>query len=369
MRYGISLVALAGMLSVSVAAAQLPPSAGSRDVLATVHIAHSVLANGQPLPPGTYEVRLTADRPRPLPGQSPDAERWVEFVANGGVVAREVAMVLRDTDRPTIGASAMPSPGGTRVDLLKGGSGNDLVIGGDGDDRAFLGAGNDTFVWNPGDDNDTVDGQAGNDRLLFNGANVAENIDISAVGDHARFFRDIASVSMDLNDVENITFNALGGADTIVVNDVAITDLKQIAINLAGTIGGNAGDGQADTIVVNGTQGADTITVKKVNGVIIISGLGADIVITNFEAANDRIVINGLAGDDVIDASGLNGMLFTADGGDGDDVLIGGADADTLLGGAGDDVLLGGGGLDILDGGPGDNVVIQGLVAFDPVLI
>ena len=63
--------------------------------------------------------------------------------------------------------------------------------------------------------------------------------------------------------------------------------------------------------------------------------------ISSFDA-NDRIVINGLGGDDVIEASGLNGMLLTANGGDGDDVLIGSAGNDTLTGGAGDDVLIGG---------------------------
>ena len=51
-------------------------------------------------------------------------------------------------------------------------------------------------------------------------------------------------------------------------------------------------------------------------------------------------------------------MLLTANGGDGDDVLIGSAGNDTLIGGAGDDVLIGGGGQDILDGGPGNNIVI-----------
>jgi Ca2+-binding RTX toxin-like protein len=32
--------------------------------------------------------------------------------------------------------------------------------------------GNDTFVWNPGDGNDSIEGQAGVDNLLFNGANI-----------------------------------------------------------------------------------------------------------------------------------------------------------------------------------------------------
>ena len=40
-----------------------------------------------------------------------------------------------------------------------------------------------------------------------------------------RFFRDIANVTMDLNDVEAIDFNALGGADTIAVNDLSGTDV------------------------------------------------------------------------------------------------------------------------------------------------
>ncbi|HET7255014.1 MAG TPA: hypothetical protein VFJ46_14740, partial [Xanthobacteraceae bacterium] len=94
------------------------------------------------------------------------------------------------------------------------------------------------------------------------------------------------------------------------------------------------------------------------NGVVTVSGLSSEVTISNFEA-NDRIVINGLGGDDVIEASGLTGMLLTANGGDGDDVLIGSAGDDVLTGGAGDDVLIGGAGLDILDGGPGDNILIQ----------
>ena len=83
------------------------------------------------------------------------------------------------------------------------------------------------FVWNPGDDNDTVEGQAGIDTLLFNGANINENIDISANGGRVRFTRDVANVTMDLNDVEQIQFNALGGADNVVVNDLSGTDVTR----------------------------------------------------------------------------------------------------------------------------------------------
>jgi hypothetical protein len=53
-------------------------------------------------------------------------------------------------------------------------------------------------------------------------------------------------------------------------------------------------------------------------------------------------------------------MLFTANGGDGNDVLIGGNGSEILSGGAGDDILIGGSPQNVLDGGPGNNTVIPG---------
>jgi len=261
------------------------------------------------------------------------------------------------------GAVQLTMNGGLGADVLLGSEGNDLFNGGDGNDLAIMGAGDDTFVWNPGDDNDILEGQAGFDTMLFNGANVSENIDISANGGRARFFRDVANVTMDLDDVERIDFRALGGADNIVVNDLSGTDVTEVNIDL-GAFGGGS-DGQADTIFVNATQGDDVIIVVGDGNGVSVLGLAARINITNFDPTMDRLVINGLAGDDVIEASGLTvgSIQLTANGGDDDDVLIGGDGNDVLLGGAGDDVLLGGAGLDVLDGGTGDNVVIQSLVS------
>ena len=116
------------------------------------------------------------------------------------------------------------------------------------------------------------------------------------------------------------------------------------------------GDGQADTIVINATNSNDVITVTNSGGLITVSGLAATVSISGFEAT-DNLIINGLGGDDVITAPGLSGIQLTADGGDGNDVIIGGAAAATLIGGAGNDDLFGNSGHDVFDGGTGENIV------------
>src|SRR5262249_7158492 len=138
---------------------------------------------------------------------------------------------------------------------LIGSDGNDTFNGGQGTDTALMGAGDDTFVWNPGDGNDTVEGQDGFDTMLFNGANIAENINISANGERVLFTRNVANIVMDLDGVEHIQFNALGGADNITINDLSGTDVSQVDINL-GTLAGT-GDGAADSVTVNQTAGND----------------------------------------------------------------------------------------------------------------
>ena len=111
--------------------------------------------------------------------------------------------------------------GSNGIDILLGGDGNDFVDGQQGDDTAFLGAGDDKFQWDPGDGSDTVEGQGGSDRMTFNGSAINERMEASANGGRVRFTRDIANIVMDLNDVETIVANALGGADTLTVNDLS----------------------------------------------------------------------------------------------------------------------------------------------------
>ena len=251
--------------------------------------------------------------------------------------------------------------GGLGVERMSGGSGDDRIDGNKGNDVAFMGAGDDTFVWDPGDGSDTVEGQDGYDTMLFNGAGVAEHVDLSANGNRLRFFRDIATITMDTAGVERTDFNALGGADVVTVHDLSGTDVRQVNVDEGNPAGSNAGDGAADQVIVEGTAGNDRIAAAGADGVARVFGLSATVSVTGAEPANDSLAIDALDGNDFVAAFGLAASAgkLTIDGGNGNDVLIGGRGDDALIGGAGNDLLIGGPGQDSLDGGAGNNILVQ----------
>jgi Ca2+-binding RTX toxin-like protein len=246
--------------------------------------------------------------------------------------------------------------GSQGADLLLGGDGNDTIDGNAGADRALMGAGDDTFVWDPGDGSDTIEGEAGADTMRFNGANVAEQVELSANGNRLRFFRTQANITMDTAGVERVDFNALGGADLVTVNDLSGTDVTSVNADLGGA------DGQADRVVVNGTNGPDRIRVNQGAAGLAVTGLTAQVTLHNQEAS-DALVVKGLGGNDDIAAAGLpaQAIALTLDGGAGDDELFGGLGNDMLLGGDGNDTMDGSKGNDIALMGAGDDTF-----AWDP---
>ena len=284
--------------------------------------------------------------------------------ANGGddrssATGNLLALIQMTVDGGT-GADTLLGSNG--IDVLLGGDGDDFVDGQQGNDVAFLGAGDDTFQWDPGDGSDIVEGQDGVDDMVFNGSAANERMAASANGGRVLFTRDVANIVMDLDDVEAIEAKALGGTDTVTVNDLSGTDVVDLRADLAAPGGGN--DVAADTVVANATNGDDAVIVAGSGTDLQVLGIPATVSVSGAIAGSDRLVVNALAGSDVIDASAVTATAaqLTLDGGIGDDVLIGGDGADTILGGEGDDVLIGGPGNDIVDGGPGDNVVL-GLAA------
>lgn len=247
--------------------------------------------------------------------------------------------------------------GSNGADLLLGGDGNDLIDGQQGNDTAQLGAGDDHFQWDPGDGSDTLEGQDGNDTLIFNGSSADEIFDASANGSRVRFTRNIANIVMDLNDIEALALNALGGADTITVNDLSGTDLANLNPNLAGTIDGTIGDARPDTLIVNGTNGNDSIDIAGSGASAAVRGLWAVVSAANVEGTNDTLVVNALGGNDGVTATTLPAGIvkLTLDGGAGDDNLIGSQSNDVLLGGDGNDTAIGDNGNDTALLGAGDD--------------
>ena len=73
-----------------------------------------------------------------------------------------------------------------------------------------------------------------------------------------RFTRNVGNIVMDLNDVETIDVNALGGADNLDRQRPVGHRRHQRDADLAANGGGD--DGAADNVVVNGTNGDDVVT-------------------------------------------------------------------------------------------------------------
>ena len=238
--------------------------------------------------------------------------------------------------------------------LVDAGTGSDAVTGGGGADVVLLGPGDDTFAWNPGAGSDTVEGQAGTDTVRVNGSAANEAFTLSANGARLALLRHLDSSLLDANGVERVSLLPAGGADAVIQNDLSGTAVTLLELDFG------PADGLVNALTVNGTNGDDVATIAGNASGVTVAGLAAQVHLTH-SAPADTLRFNALAGDDVVDASGLSAgaLLLTEDGGNGGDVLIGSADADTIFGGAGDDVLIGGPAVDVLDGGPGSNVVIQ----------
>ncbi len=177
--------------------------------------------------------------------------------------------------------------------VVDAGDGDDVINGGDGADVLRGGAGNDTLLGNRG--NDIVLGQDGNDLLIVNN------------GDGSDFLE------------------GGEGLDTVQVN----------GSNTAGD------DFSIDT---DGKR----VWFQRSNLGLFTLDIGT----------TENLDVNGQGGNDIIIGSvGLSGLIsLDLDGGEGNDLLIGGDGNDVLRGGAGNDELIGAAGRDLCDGGDGEDV-------------
>jgi hypothetical protein len=90
--------------------------------LGSVRIPGGVKADGKPLPSGTYTLRLTGQAASPdAKGQTPNAERWVEFMQGTQVKGREVVTIVPQSEIDKVQKDAPPRANASKVETLKGG--------------------------------------------------------------------------------------------------------------------------------------------------------------------------------------------------------------------------------------------------------
>ena len=198
--------------------------------------------------------------------------------------------------------------GGAGAETFYGGDGNDTVDGGRGNDTAYLGDGNDVFSWDPGEGSDVIDGQGGSDRMLFNGGAGADTVTMTANFGRLTFFRNPGNVTMDTDNVETVDFNALGGPDSVTVNDLTGTDVTQTNLDLAAALGGSTADGAIDNVIVNATKGDDTINVDGSRAAVDVTGLATAVSIKHADPT-DVLSLNSVAGKDSVTLNGVAGLL------------------------------------------------------------
>ncbi len=195
-----------------------------------------------------------------------------------------------------------------------------------------------TYVSSPGGIETIVyDGEAGGDTLTINGTTLNDATVVNPTGNGSGRFRSDGSPTFDFTGATAVT--ATGGASGF------------------------------DSLTVEGTPGADTVT--SAAGSVTLGGtvtLGAGL--DRFElftfAGNDNIDLNLTAtplakfvdagdGNDIVDMLGsVDADIF---GGIGNDTLTGSPAADNIFGGPGNDVLIGAGGGDFLYGEEGDDLL------------
>jgi hypothetical protein len=101
-----------------------------------VRITEPVVAGGRVLDPGTYEMVVNDEKPVTPEGTPSEAQRIVDFLKDGKVVATDTAEVFPLSEREVVGTSGTTG-GRARVERLKEG---DFVriVAGDATARYFI---------------------------------------------------------------------------------------------------------------------------------------------------------------------------------------------------------------------------------------
>lgn len=295
-------------------------------------------------------------------------------------------------------------------DNIDGGNGDDIIYGGRGYDTLKGGYGNDTYVWNLGDDLDTIEDDAGQNTLLFGNGISFKDLGFNMVGNNL-----LITVNGDKNQGVQIN-NFLNENDLYKIEYLKFSDgtsiyLPDLGLNMAygatdDTINGtynddtiiagngndtvNAGDGDdsiyggkgndtlnggngRDSYYYNLGDGYDTIAETRGNDKIIF---GEGISINNLSFRQNGSNLDILINNDVSQGvtvkdfySGTNYQVETLQFADGStfnlstqEITLQQTDADdTVKGTSYNDVIYGNGGHDTINAGEGNDTIVGGI--------
>lgn len=161
--------------------------------------------------------------------------------------------------------------GGDANDVMNGGDGNDTVVGDKGDDQMIGGLGDDVLDWDDGDGNDVMSGNEGRDTIEVDGSvSKGDNFVLGKNAEGKAFFErvgldgqpvDVTNGGFNLTVDTAEIFDVSGdvGNDTFIINDLSNTGVEEIQFD--GGEGNDLLDGRNTSthIVANGGNGDDTL--------------------------------------------------------------------------------------------------------------
>ena len=236
---------------------------------------------------------------------------------------------------------------GDGMDIVRGGDRADIIMGEAGHDQIYGGARRDTLYG--GDDADFLFGEAGGDKLFGDAGNDiltgGAGNDTLTGGDGYDIFvfesgsgRDVVT---DFNVNEDLIDLTAFNTD---ISDVRISQSKAGTTLFIGSSRVLLENVFRDDITQDNFIFVDPDTIPVEGDMVIKGGNDTD----TLEGGSGNDEISSSHGDDTAYGNGGDDLI---DGGNGNDALYGGAGNDELIGSHGDDNLFGGEGNDILDGG------------------
>lgn len=220
------------------------------------------------------------------------------------------------------------------------------IYGNGGNDMIHGSAGNDSIIVKGGSDSVTVIGAGGNDTISVDGAITGGYYNLQGAGDTDYInVSAIAGGIVDLGGETIFVDKVSGGTASMAGSSVTVKDIDNASVSLAGS---DPGANTNEAFYLGDIASGASVTVNGGNGIdsLFFTGSQAlDLTLSDVTGSADFKIegidyLKGTILGDYIDASGYTAnSRLTLHGGDGDDILIGGANQ-LLTGGQGDDLLI-----------------------------